>query len=215
MVDLPSRLWGAGMIEFLMAGENVVFVSALLLMVLIGLVQVIGLGVDTDVDTDLDSHPDLLSWLGVGRLPLLMLLVVFLTMFGIVGLIGQQAIHDTSGDLLAAWIAIPVAGLIALPLTGFAARILAKILPHDHTTAIDLDDLVGEAARIVTGRAEQGSPARARVEDRHGQAHYVMVEPNNPAESFAEGEAILIVRREGDIFRAISRGDHRLPYLGA
>ena len=71
------------------------------------------------------------------------------------------------------------------------------------------------AARIVTGRAEQGSPARARVEDRHGQAHYVMVEPNNPAESFAEGEAILIVRREGNIFRAISRGDHRLPYLGA
>jgi hypothetical protein len=203
------------MIEFLMAAENVVFVSALLLMLLIGLVQMIGLGIDTHVDADLDTNPDLLSWLGVGRLPLLMLLVVFLTIFGIVGLIGQQAIHDITGNLLAPWFAIPAAGLVALPLTGFAVRALARILPHDHTTAIDLDDLVGESARIVTGRAEHGSPARARVEDRHGQAHYIMVEPNNSAESFAEGEAILIVRREGNIFRAISRGDHRLPYLGA
>lgn len=202
------------MIAFLMAAENFAFVSALLLMVLIGVVQVIGLGIDTHVDAHLDSHPDLLSWLGVGRLPLLMLLVVFLAIFGTTGLIGQQAIHDATGDLLAPLFAIPAAVVAALPLTGFAARVLARILPHDHTTAIDLDDLVGEAARIVTGRAAAGSPARARVEDRHGQAHYVMVEPNNPAEIFDEGETILIVRREGQLFRAISRGDHRLPQIG-
>lgn len=202
------------MIAFLMAAENFAFVSALLLMVLIGVVQVIGLGIDTHVDAHLDSHPDLLSWLGVGRLPLLMLLVVFLAIFGTIGLIGQQAIHDATGNLLAPLFAIPAAVAASLPLTGLAARVLARILPHDHTTAIDLDDLVGEAARIVTGRAAAGSPARARVEDRHGQAHYVMVEPNNSDEIFAEGEAILIVRREGQLFRAISRGDHRLPHIG-
>ena len=202
------------MIEFLMAAENFVFVTALLLMVLIGVVQVIGLGVDTHFHLHIDSHPDLLSWLGVGRLPLLMLLVVFLAVFGTVGLIGQQAIHDTTGHLLGPLYAIPAAIGAALPLTGLAARGLARVLPSDETTAIELDDLVGEVARIVTGRAAAGFPARARVDDRHGQAHYVMVEPNNPDETFTEGEAILIVRRDGQLFRAISRGDNRLPHIG-
>ena len=118
---ITALFWRDGaraMIAFLMAAENVVFVSALLLMVLIGVVQMIGLGVDTHLDADLDSHPDLLSWLGVGRLPLLMLLVVFLAVFGTVGLLGQQAIHDLTGNLLAPWLAIPLALIVALPGTG-------------------------------------------------------------------------------------------------
>jgi len=51
------------------------------------------------------------------------------------------------------------------------------------------------------------------VEDHHGQAHYVMVEPDNDGQSLAEGEAILLVRRDGPLFRAISHGDHYLPRL--
>ena len=73
--------------------------------------------------------------------------------------------------------------------------------------------LVGSPARIVTGRASAGSPARARVEDHHGQAHYVMVEPDNEGQSLTEGETILLVRRDGPLFRAISHGDHYLPRL--
>lgn len=41
-----------------------------------------------------------------------------------------------------------------------------------------------------------------------------MVEPNAPDQVFEEGEAILLVRREDRLFRAISRGDHRLPQIG-
>ncbi|MGH6614251.1 YqiJ family protein [Sphingomonas sp.] len=202
------------MLAFLGAPENFVFVSAIVLMLLIGVVQLVGLGHDAHLHGDFESHPDLLSWLGVGRLPMLMLLVVFLATFGVIGLIGQQAIHDSTGALLDPWFAIPAALAAALPVTGLAARGLARILPRDHTTAILLDDLVGETGSIVTGRAAYGSPARARVEDEHGQAHYVMVEPNTPDQVFEEGERILLVRREEQIFRAISRGDHRLPHIG-
>ncbi|WP_313737044.1 OB-fold-containig protein, partial [Sphingobium yanoikuyae] len=87
------------------------------------------------------------------------------------------------------------------------------LLPRDHSTAIPLDHLVGSRARIVTGRATRGSPARARVEDHHGQAHYVMVEPDNDGQVLEEGETILLVRREEHLFRAISHGDHYLPRL--
>lgn len=206
------------MFGFLAAPENILFVSALLLMLLIGAVQLIGFGFDAEVADGPDvAGPDgdfnVLAWLGFGRLPLLMLLVVFLTMFGVVGLIGQQVSHDLWGGLVSPWVAGPAALAAALPLTGIAAAGLARILPQDHTTAIDLEWLAGREARILTGRATLGSPARAQVQDHHGQAHYVMVEPDRPGPTFDEGETVLLVRREGDVFRAISRGDFRLPRL--
>ncbi|HUD95787.1 YqiJ family protein [Sphingobium sp.] len=199
------------MAAFLLAPENIVFVSALLLMLLIGGVQALGFAGDADLD--LDSDADLLGWLGFGRLPLLALVALFLTLFAIIGLLGQQAAHDLLGAMLSPWIAVPAAGVAALPATGVAARIVAPLLPQDHTTAIPLDHLVGSHARIVTGRAASGSPARARVEDHHGQTHYVMVEPDNPGQVLEEGEIILLVRRDEHLFRAISHGDHYLPRI--
>lgn len=205
------------MLEFLGLPQNIAFTAALVLMLLIGLVQLIGFGVELDADADLDADMggDLLSWLGVGRVPLLMLLVLFLGIFGSIGLLGEQAALEWAGALLSGWIAVPAATIAALPLTGLAARGLARVLPQDHTTAILLEELVGRFARIVIGRAVPGAPARARVEDHHGQPHYVMVEPDNPGQIFEEGEQVLLVRRENDVFRAISRGDHKLPQLGA
>lgn len=197
------------MLAFLSASENIAFTTAIVLMLLIGVVQLIG--VDGDADLDIDAHGPL-DWLGVGRLPLLMLVVVFLSLFGLIGLVGQQLSHDLTGALVTPWLAVPAATIAALPLTGLAARGLARILPRDFTTAVPVDVLVGRSARIVTGRAFRGHPARARAEDQHGQTHYVMVEPDND-DSFEEGETVLIVRREAELFRAISRGDRRLPDL--
>lgn len=205
------------MFSFLAAPENVVFVTAILLMLLIGVVQFIGLGDHigghADIDLQADADLDPLGWLGVGRLPLLMLLVVFLALFGILGLMLQQLMQDWVGAPLSPWIAGPAVGFAALPLTGLAAQGLARILPRDFTTAVPLEILVGTGAQIVTGRATQGSPARARAQDPHGQVHYVMVEPDIAGQAFEEGESVLLVRREGECFRAISRGDFRLPSL--
>ncbi|HCW61597.1 MULTISPECIES: YqiJ family protein [Sphingobium] len=196
---------------FLFAPENIIFVSAFALMLVIGLVQAMGLGGDADLN--LDGDADLLGWLGFGHLPLLALIALFLTLFSVIGLIGQQAAHDLIGAMLSPWIAVPVAGALALPATGLAARALAPLLPRDHSTAIPIEHLVGSHAVIVTGRAYAGSPARARVQDHHGQHHYVMVEPDNDGQQLEEGETILLVRREGQLFRAISYGDHYLPRL--
>ncbi|AJR24152.1 MULTISPECIES: YqiJ family protein [Sphingobium] len=199
------------MAAFLFATENVVFVSAIVLMLLIGAVQAIGIAGDFDLDIDGDA--DLLGWLGVGRLPLLMLLAIFLALFGMIGLIGQHLLLDLTGAMLPPLIAAPAALIASLPATGLAARRLAPLLPRDQSSAVPLDALTGSFARIVTGVARSGSPARARVEDAYGQAHYVMVEPDNSGQTLEEGETILLVRREDHVFRAISHGDHYLPRL--
>lgn len=205
------------MLAFLLAEGNFAFVVAVVLMLLIGIVQAVGVGHDMDADLHADVHGDLhfdfLSWLGVGRLPLLMLIVIFLAIFGIGGLALQQLLRDWTGGPLPTLAAVPAVGIAALPVTGLAARLLAPILPRDFTTAVPLEVLVGTTASIVTGRASTGSPARARAEDHHGQVHYIMVEPDNAGQVFEEGERVLLVRREGECFRAISRGDFHLPRL--
>ncbi|MBA4048811.1 MAG: hypothetical protein C0476_09755 [Sphingomonas sp.] len=202
------------MIAVLGAPESIAFVAALILMVLVGVVQLIGIGGDVDADAPAAASVDLLSWLGFGRVPVMVLLIVFLGSFGSTGLLIEQLAHDMFGTLLSPLFAVPGALAASVPLTALGARILAKLLPRDETSAVSLDSLIGEYARVTTGRAAAGSPARARVEDRHGQPHFVMVEPNSHDQVFEEGEAILLVRREDNLFRAISRGDHRLPHIG-
>lgn len=192
------------MFEFFLLAENLPFSVALLLMLMIGAAEALGLGagaVHLDGHADLDSHGgDLLGWLGVGTVPLLVVLVVLLALFGLIGIGVQQAAESFLGAPLAPWLAAPAALAAALPLTGFCARGLARILPGDETTAVSLNNLVGKRAEIVVGEARRGSPARGRVRDYHGQVHYVMVEPTNDDEAIRAGSTALLVRREGDTF---------------
>ena len=193
------------MLEMLGAPANLPFSVALLVMLLIGVVEALGLGASAahlDADVGGDVGGDLLAWLGVGRVPLLMLIVVFLALFGLTGL----AVQQLAGPLTL-WIAAPAAGAAALPLTGLGARGLARIVPGDETTAVSLDTLVGRRGTITIGTARRGSPAQARVRDIHGQVHYVMVEPYDDDLAIAEGETVRLDRRDGNIFIAVGRTD--------
>ena len=198
------------MLEFIVAPENLPFSVALLVMLLIGIVEAVGLGLGAlhlDVDADVDGGGDLLAWLGVGRVPILMLLVVFLAIFGMVGITIQQLAGP-----LSLWIAAPAAAAAALPLTGLGARGLAKIMPQDETTAVSLDSLVGKRGTITVGTARAGSPAQARVRDAYGQPHYVMVEPHQEAHPIGEGETVLLIRRDGNIFTGLGEADGVVPH---
>ncbi|PTS88905.1 MULTISPECIES: YqiJ family protein [unclassified Caulobacter] len=200
------------MLAFLTSGDNVPFLAALLLMLLIGVVEALGLGGSAalgdglnppDMDGDVDGHASLLNWLNVGKLPLLMLIVVFLFSFGLVGLILQQVIAGIFGRPGPWWLAVPLAMVAALPFTRLFGRVVARILPTDETTAVARDTLVGRWATIVIGKAEVGSAAQARVRDFHGQTHYVMIEPDDAGEVFEEGSQVIIVRHAGARFFAI------------
>lgn len=191
------------MLDFLLMPENLPFSVALLVMVMIGAAEAIGLGVGAahlDAHADTHGEGDWLAWLGVGEVPLLVILVVLLALFGLIGIAVQQLVAAFLGAPLSPWLAAPAAFAAALPLTGLCARGLGRILPGDETTAISLDKLLGKRAEIVVGEARRGSPARGRVRDAHGQTHYVMVEPTDDSGWLATGATALLVRREGDLF---------------
>jgi hypothetical protein len=194
------------MVAQLLAPESVFFTSALGLMLLVGLAEAIGLGasmIDIDIGAD-TGGVQWLDWLGVGRVPLLVVIVAFLACFGVIGLVGQQLADALLGDALLPLIAVPAALVAALPATGIVARGLARILPQDETTAYSLDGLTGLVGTISVGEARAGSPARASVRDPHGQRHNVLVEPVDPALGYAEGQEVILVQRQGEIFRVVA-----------
>ena len=198
------------MIDFLGAPEVLPFTVALALMMMISLAEALGIGasaVHLDADLDLHDGVHLLGWLGFGAVPVLILLVIFLALFGLIGLIGQRIAAELLGGPITLWLAAHAAAAASLPLLGITARAAARIMPRDETTAVGRDTLIGKRATVTVGTARIGAPARAVVRDEHGQAHHVMVEPFSEGSEAKEGQSLLLVRREGELFIGLAEGE--------
>jgi membrane protein implicated in regulation of membrane protease activity len=198
------------MIDFLGSPEVLPFTVALALMLMIGAVEALGIGASAaHVDAGLDVQPGahLLGWLGFGAVPLLILLVIFLALFSLVGLIGQRLAAELLGSPLSAWLAAPAAALLSMPLLGATARAAARVMPRDETTAVGRDSLIGKRATVTVGVARVDAPARAIVRDHHGQQHHVMVVPFSEGTEAKQGQALLLVRREGELFIGLAEGE--------
>jgi hypothetical protein len=115
----------------------------------------------------------------------------------------QQVATGASGAPLHWGIAIAGAAVIGLASNVFAARGLARIMPSYESTVVSVEDLLMRRGTILEGTARRGHPARAKVVDQHGQAHYVMVEPHHDTDVVSPGETALLVRRAGPTFFVI------------
>ncbi|MEP3051954.1 MAG: OB-fold-containig protein [Erythrobacter sp.] len=153
----------------------------------------------------------LLSLLGLGRVPFLIWLASLLFVFACIGVSGQLLAENLLGAPLGATLAGLLAGGAAFPINGLAVRPIGAIMPKDQTSAISRDSLIRRDAVIQLGTARAGSPARSKVIDQFGQAHFVMVEPHDPNLALGEGETVLIVRRDGQTFYAMR---YESPLLG-
>lgn len=212
------------MIHFLLAGENLPFTIALALMLGIGTLEMVfslfGPGLSHLIeagmpDLDHDYHVDatgieevtplsrLLTWLRLGQVPLLMLFVIFLTGFGLAGLAIQFASWSLLNLLQPAWLVSVAAFFAAVPCVRVGGGWLGRLMPKDETTAVSEETFVGRIAIITSGTARRGLPAEARLQDQYKQSHYILIEPDEENETFAAGTAVLVVKREGNIFRAI------------
>ena len=202
------------------ADYNLPFAIALGLMLLLALLQIVGVGDIFDSDVDLDTDVDagqvagiggaVTTLLGIGRVPFFIWLVTLLFLFAGIGFGMQELAESLLGSPLDAVLAAVLSLVATLPLTGVLVRPLARIMPQDETSAVGLDSLVGRRATISTGRAARGFPARAKVRDRHGHVHHVMVEPHEDASEMHEGDEVLLVRREGQTFFGTPLAERRL-----
>lgn len=219
------------MLQLLLASENLVFSIALLLMLLIGVLELVALLLGSSMASSLDGllpevelspHTEVgqldadsalsrfFGWLRIGEVPLLMLLVVFLLSFGLLGLILQSVLQSVLGLMAPVWLAVPAVFVISLPAVRLGGGVLQHIMPRDETTAVSSDSLLGRIAVITLGTAKHQYAAEARVKDQHGYQHYVQVEPDNAAEIFEQGTEVLLLTRQGAIYKAIKNDNPHL-----
>jgi hypothetical protein len=209
------------LLEFIGAGENALFAGALALMLFIALLEgvttLIGAGFsnllegllpDMDFDVEIpDASPSalsrLLGWLHVGRVPILVILVIFLTAFGLIGYGIQSLLLGVTGMLWPGWLVAVGALFGALPVVRLLSGAVGRVIPQDESSAISESHYIGRIATITLGTARKGYPAEAKLTDQHGQTHYLMVEPESHDAEFLQGDEVLLVERTAKGFIAI------------
>ncbi|WP_345985623.1 YqiJ family protein [Sulfurimonas sp. HSL-1656] len=210
------------MTEFLFAGGVFPFTVAIGIMFAIALLEGVGMLIGAGLseviesllpDIDFDINPPdasstglftkLLGWMYYGRVPVLIILVCFLTAFGLTGMTMQAFIHGLLGFYLPSLIAVAAALFASLPFTRGFTALMARILPKDETSAISAEDFIGKSAVITLGTARQGAPAEAKFTDRFGQTHYVMVEPDETGVEFTPQDRLILSEKTSIGYLAI------------
>jgi hypothetical protein len=203
----------------LFAAETAPFAVALGLTLAIALIELagvlIGLSPSEAIDSTLpDADPDVpdlqleplsqfLTWLSFGRLPALVVLILLTTSFGLGGYIVQEAMRRIFGFALEPAIASAPAAVFSLFATHHLGHWLGRLMPREETEAVSTADFIGRVATVFRGTASAGKPAEAKLTDIHGKTHYLLVEPDDAAQTLPEGSEVVLVRREGPVFRAI------------
>jgi membrane protein implicated in regulation of membrane protease activity len=195
----------------LTAPETWPFGAALAVMVGLSIIEGAGLLLAYSpsqlIDGLLPDMPDgadgVLGWLHVGKVPILVLLILFLSGFAIAGYVLQASAQSLGGLLLPAWLACLPACLAGVSTVKGVGSVLAKVMPQDESSAVSEQSLIGRPGVVIQGIARDGMAAQAKVRDSHGRAHYVMVEPDLSEETFAEGSDILLVKKIGARFKCI------------
>jgi hypothetical protein len=209
------------LIAFITADQNSVFTIALAVMLMIavleGISTLIGVGIsellesilpDFDMDMPTAETPQstlskLLGWINFGKVPVLIILVCFLTAFGVVGYVLQYFVYGVTSALTPQLFVVPAAFMIAMPFVRLFTNVLQKIMPKDESSALSENSFVGAPAIITLGKATKGSPAEAKVIDKHGQTHYFMIQPESEGTEFVQGEQVLLLRPSSNGFYAI------------
>lgn len=204
--------------------ETYPFSVALVLMLLIGLLELVSLftnGFSQQLDNLLpdnlleSSPPELklpldqmsvglrlLEWLYVGRVPLMMLFVMALAVFGAVGWVLQNMYHSLVGSLMNVYVAVILAMMLSLPVLRVCAAGWYKIMPKDESSAVNEDSLIGRVGVVVLGVASATQAAQIRVKDSQGQQHYIMALADGGCD-LPQGTAVLIVSRQGHLYHII------------
>ncbi|MFT3929266.1 MAG: YqiJ family protein [Spongiibacteraceae bacterium] len=195
------------------AAQNIPFGIALALMLGLAVIEVIGLAIAMSPSTWIDTTllPDLsadgtegaLGWLHVGKVPTLVLLVIFLASFAITGYLVQIVARNIVGFYLPAVIASLPA--FAMGITGVRTlgALLARVIPRDESFSVSESEFIGRVAIITAASGNADLASQARLKDNYGRTHYILAEPDLPDLTLRDGMDVLIVRKVGAHYRVI------------
>jgi len=213
------------MMEFLTTDNNFWFSLALAIMIGLLLLELLTMmlgaslsglidNILPDINSDLEVSgtgisSKLLGWFYIDKVPALIALIIFLLIFGLLGLMTQTITNKFLNLLIESWIITPLVLLISIPISAGINRVFSVLVPTEETTAVTTDSFIGKVAIITQGIAKFGLPAEAKLKDEHGQTHYVRVEPENKLDEFTKGTSVILFDKKVDssVF-VVNRFDH-------
>lgn len=195
-------------IEFLSTPNSEPFAISLVIMTFLAAIEIIGWLFASSPSHILDAllpdfHIDAghwLDWLHIGRVPSLIVLILFLTGFSLAGFGVQWLSMQLTGMHVQAWLAALPATFLGLFNASLFGGIFARIMPADESRAVSEQSLIGKTAIISQGIAKRHLAAQAKVRDEFRFLHYILIEPEADHETFAEGEKVLISRKKGALY---------------
>ncbi len=132
------------------------------------------------------------DWLNIGRVPIFILIIIALAAFSISGLAVQIGFNGIWRPM-PALLAVAVVLLPTAYFTRWSSSLVARVVPRDETYAQTGNDFIGLVGTVTVGPVRAGVVARARVVDRHGNAHFPRVEPADPAVVIPAGASVLVI----------------------
>jgi hypothetical protein len=162
--------------------------------------------VDADSDADHDGHHasgpgrsamGALAWVGVGRVPLSLVLMVLMLTWGFIGFITNQFLRDAaSREWLIPLVSLPIAALGSLTATRLLTRAMSRLMPTEETYARRRRDLLGEVGEAIYPIDERFGMAAVR--DDHGTLYHVPCRVDSGHPPVAKGAKVLLVSYETD-----------------
>jgi hypothetical protein len=159
--------------------------------------------IDTSAGTESSVLGDALSFFGIGKVPVLVVLIVLLTLFGLAGFVLQAIVHIATGSYLPALLAAAPAALAGGYATRKVAFAIGRMMPNLETSAVSRDSFIGRTAIVTLGDISADSPGQAKLRDQHAQVHYLLIEPDQRGVTLTTGQTVLIVGQRRHIFLAI------------
>lgn len=187
-----------GMIlEFLSLDVNIPFTFALIFLVFLLALEicslVIGISISSLVDVDVDAG--YLTVLGLGKVPFIVWLVLFLGIFAVLGLVATDLLGSLISGISPWIVAVPVA-LAALPINAVSCRFIISMIPNSDSTVVSTDTFVGREGLVVTGNATYTDFAMGTVLDEHENSHNIRVQSIDEGVVLESGSKVILVEKK-------------------
>lgn len=155
---------------------------------------------------DVGSPAAWLSWINVGRVPFLILLIIALATFTLAGVLIQGVAEAVYAPLPAPVAVLGALGL-SVPAMRSSSRLVAAIIPRDESYVVDDLHFVGRYGEVTLGPLDQGAPGQVRVLDAHNNSHALRARAAPGQDDIAQGTRVLLVDHAGGVFTAVPDTD--------
>jgi hypothetical protein len=200
------------MMTLFSAAETIPFGVAMAVMLGLAILEIVGflIAISPSEWVDHMVFPDLhvdggadgvLGWLHIGKVPTLILLMLFLTCFAITGYAVQMLSQSLQHAYLPAVVAVAPALLGAVVSVHLFGGWISRIIPRDESSAISESEFIGKLVTVTSASSLHGIASQARFRDTDGRAYFMLVEPEQEGFNLQDGMQVLVVQKVGSVYR--------------